>query len=337
MADRYSWATAGIEQVTPTIHRIPLSLPDAGLRAVNVYAMQGDDGVGLVDGGWFRPGALRELTDRLAELGIALDDVSTVLTTHFHPDHYTLAVELRRQTGCPVALGVGERDNIEVILSGNQGMDAFSSALRRNGVPADLLDRYLRTQADPAAYEAPTIWLSDGDRPKAGGRELLALATPGHTRGHLCFADDEAGMLFAGDHVLPHITPSIGFESIGSHLPLADYLASLARVRQRPDALLLPAHGPVSPSVHARVDELLAHHDLRLRRCGEAVAAGARTAYDVAQRIPWTSRDRALEELAPFDRMMAAHEARAHLAVLETHGAVRLLSGDEVDEFTISL
>lgn len=332
MNDRTRWATAGIEQVTSSIHRIPLSLPDAGLKAVNVYAIQGDDGVGLVDGGWARPGALDELQAHLAELGIALADVSTVLTTHFHPDHYTLAIELRRHTGCPVALGADDRDTIELIMSGNHGMDAFSSTLRRGGVPGDLVQRNLHSSADPDTYELPSTWLSDGDRPKAGGRELLAIATPGHTRGHFCFADDDAGLLFAGDHVLPHITPSIGFESIGQHLPLADYLTSLARVRARPDALLLPAHGPAGPSVHARVDELLAHHDLRLSRCGDALAAGARTAYQVAQQIPWTSRDLAFAQLSPFDQLMAVHETSAHLDVLELRGTARLRSG-EVDEY----
>ena len=335
MADRRRWATAGIEQVTPTIHRIPLSLPDAGLQAVNVYTIQGDDGIGLVDGGWSRPGALGELQGRLAELSIVLDDISTVLTTHFHPDHYTLAVELRRHTGCPVALGSDDRESVELVMADNRGMESLGAFLRRNGVPTDLLEGNLRSQADPAGYEMPSSWLSDGDRPKAGGRELLAISTPGHTRGHFCFADDEAGLLFAGDHVLPHITPSIGFESVGRHLPLADYLASLTRVRDRQDAVLLPAHGPVAPSVHARVDELFAHHDLRLRRCGDAVAAGARNAYEVAQRIPWTSRDRTFAELAPFDRLMAVHEARAHLAVLETYGRVRLLRSDELDEYTV--
>jgi glyoxylase-like metal-dependent hydrolase (beta-lactamase superfamily II) len=330
-----TWATAGIEQVSPAVHRIPLSLPDAGLRAVNVYAIQGDGGVGLIDGGWFRPGALDELRDRLSELGVAPEDITTVLTTHYHPDHYTLAVELRRRFGCPVALGDGDAETIALIIAGNQGEHVFAAMLLRAGAPPGLVERHLRSSADPAAYEEPSSWLSDGDRPKAGGIELEAIATPGHTRGHFCFADDAAGLLFAGDHVLPHITPSIGFETISAHQPLADYLASLKRVRERPDAVLLPAHGPVAPSVHARVDELLAHHELRLRRCGDAVAAGALTAFDVAQRIPWTSRDRAFPDLSPFDQLMATREAEAHLGVLDLRGEVRLHHGDEVDTYTV--
>ena len=45
-----------------------------------------------------------------------------------------------------------------------------------------------------------------------GARVLEAVATPGHTKGHLVFHDLDAGLLFSGDHVLPTISPSIGFE-----------------------------------------------------------------------------------------------------------------------------
>ena len=66
------------------------------------------------------------------------------------------------------------------------------------------------------------------------------------------FADRRAGLLFAGDHVLPDVKPSIGFEPAYVQQPLRDFLASLAKVRAMPDLMLLPAHGPVSPSSHTR-------------------------------------------------------------------------------------
>jgi glyoxylase-like metal-dependent hydrolase (beta-lactamase superfamily II) len=60
-------------------------------------------------------------------------------------------------------------------------------------------------------------------------------------------------MLFS-DHVLPHITPSIGVETVPTEAPLASFLESLALVRTLPDLMLLPAHGPVTRSSHARVE-----------------------------------------------------------------------------------
>ncbi len=74
------------------------------------------------------------------------------------------------------------------------------------------------------------------------------LATPGHTRGHIVLRDDAAGVLYAGDHILPHITPPIGLERAPEPAPLHSYLASLQLVRDRPDLVLLPAHGLPVPS-----------------------------------------------------------------------------------------
>jgi len=87
-------------------------------------------------------------------------------------------------------------------------------------------------------------------------------------------------------------------------------------VRALPDLRLLPAHGPVTASSHARVDELLAHHDHRLRLCLDAVASGAGTAWEVAGEVPWTRHERRREELGPFDAVLAAFETLAHLELL---------------------
>jgi glyoxylase-like metal-dependent hydrolase (beta-lactamase superfamily II) len=130
------------------------------------------------------------------------------------------------------------------------------------------------------------------------------------------FADRGARLLFAGDHVLPTITPSIGFEPVPAAQPLGDFLASLVKVRALPDLMLLPAHGPVAPSSHARVDELLAHHDERLDLCRRAVAGGCGTAYEVAGELAWTRHGRRLDELDLFNTALAVLETMAHLELL---------------------
>jgi glyoxylase-like metal-dependent hydrolase (beta-lactamase superfamily II) len=332
MTDPHDWERPGVEEVSDGVYRIPLPLPGNALRAVNIYAIPDPGGVCLIDAGWSLAEAFDQLERGLAQLGAGLPDVTSVLTTHVHPDHYTLGVELRRRTGCRLRLGEDERPALESIIEGDHGRAAFYDGLVRSGFPVERLAG-LEPPGDAGLWDYPSGWLRDSDRPKAGSRELRAVATPGHTRGHLCFADEEAGLLFAGDHVLPHITPSIGFEFSTGHEPLADYLDSLRRVRERPDALLLPAHGPVAPSVHTRADELLAHHDVRLRQCADAVAAGARTVYQVALRVPWTRRGRALADMGLLDQVMAVHETRAHLAVLRLRGLVSVTQAGPADEY----
>jgi glyoxylase-like metal-dependent hydrolase (beta-lactamase superfamily II) len=134
------------------------------------------------------------------------------------------------------------------------------------------------------------------------------------------FADRDAGVLFAGDHVLPHITPSVGFEPDPPRYALRDYLASLRFVRAMPDMRLLPAHGPVGMGTHARIDALLAHHAARLAEIAAVLSAGASTAYDVAAQIGWTRRRRKFNDLDPFNQMLAVFETALHLDLLELRG-----------------
>src|SRR5690606_16014875 len=207
------------------------------------------------------------------------------LITHVHRDHYTLAVALRREFGGEIALGAGEQPTIARLNDpDHRPMIEHAAAMARHG--ADELAVWIRERADqirinPGDWEPPDVWLEETDVP-LGERTLQALPTPGHTQGHVVFIEDAAGLLFAGDHVLPHITPSIGFEAAQAELPLANYLRSLNLVRSLPDRKLLPAHGPVQPTVHARVDELLEHHARRLDECAAIVGGDCLTPYQVA-------------------------------------------------------
>ncbi|MGH1561580.1 MBL fold metallo-hydrolase [Mumia sp. DW29H23] len=337
MAGRDAWADVTYETVAPEVHRIPVEMPGEGLAATNVYAVVGDRSVGLVDAGWFAGDAMGDLERGLAALGAGLGDVSTIVVTHIHPDHYTLAVELMRRTGCEILLGSGERHSLALILDRERGMSEFGVALRRCGVPRSMVESHARSDVDVAQYAEPTRWLHDGDVVLLGDLAVEAVETPGHTRGHMCFAGDEVGVLFTGDHVLPRITPAVGSEPTDHlHRSLVDYLDSLTRLRKRPDAAMLPAHGVAGASVHERVDELLRHHEVRLDQCGEAVAAGARTAYEVAKHVPWTKRERALDSLGPMDQLMAVQETRAHLEVLAMQGRVRQVVDPDLDLYALA-
>ena len=318
-----AWTEPGAFEVAPGVWRIPLPLPGDGLKAVNVYALRTPGGLVLVDAGWAIPESRRLLEAGLAQLDASLADVERFLVTHVHRDHYTQAVAVRRDLGTRVGLGAGERPTMELLQGpGRGGLLAQVTGLRRLGADAvaDQLEALLAgATIERTDWALPDEWLVPGPI-AVGDRVLEAVSTPGHTAGHLVFHDVEAGLLFAGDHVLPTITPSIGFEPVPTPDPLGAFLRSLAVVRSRPDALLLPAHGPVAPSVHARVEELLAFHERRLAETAGAVAAGAHTAYDVASRLGWTRRLRRMDELDPFNAMLATFETAAHLVLLTAQG-----------------
>ena len=324
-ADRHAWTEPGVEDLGGGVHRIPLPLPIEGLKAVNVYAIADPGGVDLIDAGIALVPARERLTAALRQIGYGLGDIRNFFVTHIHIDHYSLAIELRKAFRTVVSLGEEERANLIATreMATGRGTRFFGiEDLHKLGAKA-LADEFAAHNGQPPAiieWEDPDRWLADGTDLDLRTRTLRAVHTPGHTRGHVVYHDAAAEIMFAGDHVLPHITPSIGFEAAGNRMALRDYLGSLARTLALPDARLLPAHGPVTGSTHDRVNELLAHHDLRLAETHQAVLAGHATAYEVARAIKWTRQQRLFSDLDLFSRLQAVNETAAHLEVLAVRG-----------------
>ncbi|MDQ0242115.1 MBL fold metallo-hydrolase [Arthrobacter bambusae] len=318
--DKYSWETPGAHEVADGVYRIPLPMPQDGLRAVSVYAVVDGGQLVLIDGGWAIDNSIDVLAASLREIGFGLSDISQVLVTHSHRDHYTQAVTLRRLTGAHIRLGRGEQESVCATRSHLTHFPAdLMHRLVRHGagsVVAELRNGPQQPSLDPEDWEDPDSWLSDGLVIKLSERSLTAIATPGHTRGHMVFYDPAAKLMFSGDHILPHITPSIGFEPVPPASPLGDYLASLEAMFALGDCALMPAHGPSGGSSHARARALLDHHDVRLAQTLAAVGNGARTGMEAAAAMPWTSRQHSFAALDPFNQMIAVNETIAHLDVL---------------------
>ena len=336
------WTAEGAWEVAEGIHRIPLPLPMDGLKAINVYVISTDDGLVLVDGGWAIPQA-RELLDRcLRSIGSGFGDIRRFLVTHVHRDHYTMARVLGRELGVDVALGRGEEPAIDALNDLQTYTENPFARLLRTAGALDVAELWSEGRSeenlpDPTWWEYPDSWLEGDHEIPVGARTLDAVSTPGHTPGHFVFADRADGLLFAGDHVLPTITPSIGFSFPATPQPLGDFMASLTKVRALPDLRVLPAHGPVAPSSHARVDELLGFHEQRLERCVLALAQGPLNSAEVARQIGWTRHEHHYDELDVFSRGMAAMETKAHLELLVARGqATRSEDFDGVVTFALT-
>jgi glyoxylase-like metal-dependent hydrolase (beta-lactamase superfamily II) len=339
--DRHAWAEPGVEDLGGGLYRIPLPLPGDALTAVNVYAIAGEDGVDLIDAGMALAQARERLAEALGQLGYGLPDIRNFFITHIHQDHYTLAVELRTTLRGQITLGEQERANMAAIRAVHDGRSepGFIEMLPALGA-ADLADQVRAIlgprPADPnprLTWDDPDHWLADGAEIVLPSRTLRAIHTPGHTTGHVVFHDEAQAMLFAGDHVLPHITPSIGFQPVITRLALDQYLGSLRLMLALPDARLLPAHGPVRDSTHARVNELLAHHETRLEQTLKIASGASVTAFTVAAELPWTRRQRKLADLDPMNQLLAVGETAAHLEVLVVRGALTRFTSPEGVEF----
>ena len=163
----------------------------------------------------------------------------------------------------------------------------------------------------------------DGDTLLIGGRRWQALTVLGHSPEQVVLHAPDAGVLIAGDQVLPRITTNVG---VWPDQPLADplrlYLDSLARFRaMAANTLVLPSHGLPFRGLHGRLDALARHHDDRLARTLAALDE-PRTAAEVMTVL-------FQGDLDAHQLTFAVGETLAHLHRLEAQGrAVRRADAD---------
>jgi len=324
------WTEPGAHLVAPGVHRIPLPLPGDALKAVNVYAIEDGDRLAVVDAGWHREDSWQALRDALRLIGAQPGDIGRVLVTHMHHDHYGQAPRMRAESGATVLLGEGERRTLDTILDDEQRHLADADRIRGliAAGAADLVQPLSQAfesarAAGLALWEPPDIMAGDGQVIELRSRALQVIATPGHTRGHISLLDPAHRLFFAGDHILPHITPSLGVEPWNREgTSLLDFISSLAKIRPLAVDRVLPAHGPDFAGLRDRVDALLDHHATRLSACMEALRTGSTTAFEVAHVLPWTRRNRRYEELDLGNQLLALNETVAHLELLAVQGTV---------------
>lgn len=306
------------------IAQIRLPMTGNPLRYINGYVLEDDGGLTLVDCGWKADDVLAALHDGLRVLGHTLSDVRRVLITHHHFDHYGLAATLLRAGVPELLMHARDWEVAQIFAARHTEEDRDADAwLTRNG----FVPREFSEEGFAGRWEViePTRLVNDGERI---GR-LEAIWTPGHSPGHVCFADTRSGRLLTGDHVLDPITPHVGLWRGREGDPMGDYVSSLEKVRGRGAAGALPAHGEPFPDLDRRVDELLAHTDMRDAQILSAVGSGAATAGEIANRLPWTRRNRAFAELGEWHQQFAVSETLAHLQHLLVRGRVRRVDGPD--------
>jgi glyoxylase-like metal-dependent hydrolase (beta-lactamase superfamily II) len=153
---------------------------------------------------------------------------------------------------------------------------------------------------------APDVTLADGALVEGAGYRLEAVATPGHTPNHLAFALGGASLIFSGDHVMGWSTTVVAPPE-GS---MADYMASLDRMLERPERRYLPAHGGEIADGPAHVRALRAHRRMREAAILQEVARGAPSVDDIVARVyrgldPRLVRGAALSTLAHLEELVA--------------------------------
>ena len=264
------------------------------------------------------------LTAGLGSIGAGIEEVRGVLVTHLHFDHLGLAGRVREASGAWIAMHPADAGAVQHLTTtgAQHAVDTEIEFLVELGADRD------EAVSDVGRADAMGGWttlavpdrlLEDGDHADFPGWRLRAVHTPGHTAGHLCFAEQDAGLFFSGDHVLPRISPNISTNAGGGN-PLRDYLDSLAAVRDLDPTEVLPAHEWRFRGLADRVDSLTAHHEHRLTELLTAIAEHPHsTPWQLAAHLTWS---RPWEQYERRMRIFAVTETDAHLRLLASRGLV---------------
>ena len=266
---------AKLEDMEPGIARVLAHNPSAFTYYGTQTYLIGEREVAVIDPGPDLP----EHVDAL-EKAIGRRKVVAIMCTHTHRDHSPAARPLAERAGAPI-IGCA---------------------------PLALETVEPRADASFDGDYAPDRVLEDGDELTVDGELVAAVATPGHTSNHLCFAYQ--GALFSGDHVMGWSTTVV----VPPDGDMAEYMRSLEKLRQRDDRVYYPAHGPAVTNPQQYVRHLVGHRMQREKQILSLVKDQAREIPDIVAN--------AYPGLDPRLTVAAGGSVLAHLVDLERRGLV---------------
>jgi glyoxylase-like metal-dependent hydrolase (beta-lactamase superfamily II) len=311
------------------VFRLVLPLPFPGLNRVNAYLLADDAGAILVDCGIHDPAPERDhgwadLEEALASCDVTPGDVTRLVVTHPHIDHYGMAGTVLARTGCEFWMhGLADAE-LEMYRDPEAGAQKLRGMLADHGVSEEELDE-LAAFEDWRPFVSDVVdaskWLRGGETFSAGDRTWSIVHTPGHSAAHICLWSEQGKLLISGDHLLPSITPHIDFRR-GDEDPLGEFLASLEKIEDLAPELVLPGHGRPFEDGAVRARVTIRHHDRRLGSILQVIRKAPRTASEITDEIFGTT-------LLHFQRRLALGEALAHLAHLRKSGEVERIEGPD--------
>lgn len=324
---------SGVTHVTDDIVQVQVPLPYA-LNIVNCYLLRGEKGWTLVDTGLNTPPAQARWKAAFHELAIAPDDIHKIIVTHMHPDHFGMAGWWQRLVERPMPVFIPEQERAQAAYFYNpQNTPRYHDWLLACGMDRVTIDEVEgalgntrdATQPHPIQQE----YLEPECMVTIGTRRFRAIHAPGHSDGQLIFYDADDQLCLSGDHVLMKITPNIGAWMHTQPNPLRRYLDSLRSLACLDVRLALPGHKWLITDWRGRIEELIAHHDLRLEHTLDAIDRGASTVYEIAECIFDMAR------FTPHEWRFAMAETLAHVQLLEQRAQV-VRGDDPVFRFQIA-
>ena len=322
------------------IHRISMPIPflEAG-GPVNAYAIEDrDGGLCLFDSGLGSREAAGAMAEGLARIGRSPRDISRIVVSHGHIDHYGGAAALLEQAGHEVPVHAHPRD-IPKMSEGfprfQDQIPAYVAFFRRLGVPDEVMAQAWRQVSEgfTKARRIPRVEPLDLAEPlRMKHVTFEPMHMPGHTPGLLCLYEREHRLFLSDDHLLEHVSPNplieLGPDGEEDWRPLVAYLESVGRLHSLEVDTILPGHATPFGDHRSVIDRLLGFYGKRQQRIRDELLEGPLTGWEITLRLFPRAPAGAMfltvsETLANLEVLEARGEARRELAI----GAYRFLLG----------
>ena len=245
------------------VHRIQLEPSLPVMQAVNAFLVEGERPV-LIDSGYEE--SVGQLSTKMEEIGFELSEISMIINTHEHIDHFGGNAIIKETAGARIAAH-------EIAIPLIEDMkNQFPPEDRLKGLP-DVIAEHARMRS--SIYEKTktakvNIKLKDGDAVKIDESSLQVLHTPGHTPGHICLYERESGTLFAGDMITGKGVPFVG----SLHGDIVDFSRSLNRLHELKIDRAFLSHDGETRDAHGRINEILQQKLMEEQRLLEVLKDG---------------------------------------------------------------
>jgi len=312
------------------IYRIPLeAFPNFWAY---VYLVVKDDMRVLIDCGSGTDSSHENLLSGLQQAGLRPPDLTHILLTHAHIDHYGGLSKLKPLTNAQI--GVHELD-LQTIAYHESRLALISrrlaSFLTDSGLAKETRDQLLGIyrftkaiyqsvpvdftlrQAQGGAYEAVDM--------RVGPFEMIHL--PGHCPGHVAIRLDD--VIFCGDMVVEGVTPHLYPETISPYNGLDHYLESLVRFQHwaKDARLILNGHDDVITDLPAKIE---ATRQNLIRRMSKAIKALSEplTIAEVCTAV--------YGETGGYNQLLVIEKTGAYIEYFYEHGMIEITNPNEVEQ-----
>ena len=308
------------------VHRIAVPIPFVAAGGpVNLHVIEAADGsLTLFDAGLGSEEAQAALQAGFARLGRSLAEVTRIVISHGHVDHFGAARFVQEQGGrAEVFAHPGDLAKIdERGPAFAERSPAFDAHFARLGVPAEVREAMLRSGERSYGWSRRVEGvrpLAEGDLVEGRAVRFTVRHFPGHTPGLVALHEPRLKVLVAADHLLERISPNPLIElgpngEEGFFRPLVTYLGSLARTRALDLDLVIPGHGPAFSGHRGVIDGLTGFYLKRQARLAGLLDDGPRSGWALCQALFPRAR--------PAEAFLTMSETLGNLEVLEAAGAV---------------